>query len=56
MALVAETGARLKAKGFDPSTFVSPNVPGIAKDHNLRVFDKYTEKLYERIPVDYATA
>jgi uncharacterized phosphosugar-binding protein len=56
MALVAETGARLKAKGFNPTTFVSPNVPGIAKDHNLRVFDKYTEKLYERIPVDYATA
>jgi len=56
MALVAETGARLKAKGFAPNTFVSPNVPGIAKDHNLRVFDKFTEKLYDRIPVGKATA
>jgi uncharacterized phosphosugar-binding protein len=56
MALVAETGSRLKAKGFKPHTFVSPNVPGIAKDHNLRVFDEYTEKLFERSPVDYVTA
>ena len=56
MALVAETGSRLKAAGFKPHTFVSPNVPGVAKDHNLRVFDDYTEKLFERSPVDYATA
>jgi uncharacterized phosphosugar-binding protein len=56
MALVAETGSRLKAKGFKPHTFVSPNVPGITKDHNPRVFDAYTEKLFERSPVDYATA
>ena len=54
MALVAETGSRLKAKGFKPHTFVSPNVPGVAKDHNLRVFDAYTEKLFERSPIDYA--
>lgn len=54
MALVTETGARLKAKGFKPQTFVSPNVPGISKDHNLRVFDRYTEKLFERSPVEYA--
>jgi uncharacterized phosphosugar-binding protein len=56
MSLVAETGARLKAKGFKSPTFVSPNVPGISKDHNLRVFDRYTEKLYERSPVEYAEA
>jgi uncharacterized phosphosugar-binding protein len=56
MALVSETAARLKAKGFKPNTFVSPNVPGISKDHNLRVFDDYTEKLYGRSPVDYVTA
>ncbi len=54
MALVAETGARLKAKGFKAQTFVSPNVPGINKDHNLRIFDRYTEKLFERSPVEYA--
>ena len=56
MELVAETGARLKAKGVKPHTFVSPNVAGVSKDHNLRVFDAYTEKLFERSPVDYVTA
>jgi uncharacterized phosphosugar-binding protein len=53
MSLVAETGARLKAKGIKPHTFVSPNVPGVHKDHNLRVFDAYTEKLFARSPADY---
>lgn len=54
MTLVTETGSRLKAKGIKPQTFVSPNVPGTSKDHNLRVFDSYTEKLFERSPVEYA--
>ena len=54
MSLVAETAARLKAKGFEPPTFVSPNVPGISKDHNLRVFDAYTEKWFERPAAAYA--
>ena len=48
MALVAETGARLVAKGFQPTTFVSPNVPGIASDHNPRVFETYARRLAER--------
>ena len=56
MALVAETGARLAARGFRPDTFVSPNVPGIGKDHNFRVFDVYTEKLYERSPAAHVDA
>jgi uncharacterized phosphosugar-binding protein len=56
MALVAETGSRLQAKGFKPHTFVSPNVPGVSKDHNLRVFDAYTEELFARSPVDHVTA
>jgi uncharacterized phosphosugar-binding protein len=51
-ALVAETAARLKARGIKPSTFVSPNVAGISKDHNFRFFDDYTQKLYGRSPVD----
>ncbi len=55
MALVAETGARLKAKGFKLRTFVSPNVTGIEKDHNFRVFDAYTEKLFGRGPSDHAS-
>jgi uncharacterized phosphosugar-binding protein len=54
MSLVAETASRLKAKGVRPHTFVSPNVPGVLKDHNLRVFDDYTEKLFDRSPVSVA--
>jgi uncharacterized phosphosugar-binding protein len=50
MALVAETGARLAEAGHEFATFVSPNVPGIAKDHNLRVFDEYARRWYERAP------
>lgn len=53
MALVAETGARLVAKGFEPMTFVSPNVPGVEKDHNFRVFDRFTEKFFERSPIKH---
>lgn len=56
MSLVAETGARLVAKGFKPTTFVSPNVPGVAKDHNFRVFDAHTEKLFDRSPVAHVKA
>ena len=56
MALVAETGSRLVAKGFQPHTFVSPNVAGLSKDHNFGVFDEYTEKLFERSPATYAKA
>jgi uncharacterized phosphosugar-binding protein len=50
MSLVAETGARLVAKGVKPKTFVSPNVEGTGKDHNFRVFDEYTKRLFERPP------
>jgi uncharacterized phosphosugar-binding protein len=56
MALVAETAARLTAKGIKPHTFVSPNVPGVAKDHNICVFDAYTEALFSRSPMDYVNA
>jgi uncharacterized phosphosugar-binding protein len=45
MALVAETGARLIAKGYTPQTFVSPNVPGIEKDHNQKIFRMFTKAL-----------
>jgi uncharacterized phosphosugar-binding protein len=50
MALVAETGAVLTAKGHRLTTFVSPNVEGVARDHNLRVFDEYARRWYERAP------
>ena len=50
MALVAETGARLAGSGRDLVTFVSPNVEGVAKDHNMRVFDEYARRWYERPP------
>ena len=45
MALVAETGARLIAKGYTPQTFVSPNVSGIKKDHNQNIFEAFTKAL-----------
>ncbi len=48
MVLVAETGARLAAKGQVPPTFVSPNVPGVAPGHNMRVFEAYARRLAER--------
>ena len=50
MALVAETGARLAEAGYQLVTFVSPNVQGVRKDHNLRVFDEYARRWYERPP------
>jgi uncharacterized phosphosugar-binding protein len=46
MSLVAETGAQLVAKGYQPVTFVSPNVPGIEKDHNQKVFETYAKKIH----------
>lgn len=48
MSLVAETGARLVAKGHLPVTFVSPNVPGVEKDHNQKVFRAYSRELFSR--------
>lgn len=48
MSLVAETGARLVAKGYQPTTFVSPNVPGIEKDHNQKVFRTFSKALFSR--------
>jgi uncharacterized phosphosugar-binding protein len=45
MALVAETGARLIAKGYTPQTFVSPNTPGSEKNHNQKIFETFTKAL-----------
>src|SRR5262249_15105363 len=47
MSLVAETGSRLVTKGVTPVTFVSPNVPGIEKMHNQKVFETYARRLHE---------
>jgi uncharacterized phosphosugar-binding protein len=45
MALVAETGAQLAKRNYPLKTFVSPNVSGIEPDHNMKVFDAYTDWL-----------
>jgi uncharacterized phosphosugar-binding protein len=45
MAVVADTGARLIARGHTPQTFVSPNVPGIEKNHNQKIFETFTRAL-----------
>lgn len=50
MSLVAETGARLAGRGIHPPTFVSPNVPGVEKDHNQRVFERFAEEYFRRGP------
>ncbi|HEX7084979.1 MAG TPA: sugar isomerase domain-containing protein [Vicinamibacterales bacterium] len=50
MAIVAETATHLQARGHAFHTFVSPNVAGVEKDHNLRVFDEYARRWYERAP------
>ena len=50
MALVAETGARLASDKHPLTTFVSPNVEGVTRDHNFRVFDEYARRWFERGP------
>jgi uncharacterized phosphosugar-binding protein len=50
MSLVAETASQLAAHGIKLPVFVSPNVEGVAPNHNLSVFDAYAEKWYERGP------
>jgi uncharacterized phosphosugar-binding protein len=49
MALVAETAARLKAMGRKPLTFVSPNVAGVEKDHNQKVFEAFGKAWFPRV-------
>lgn len=48
MALVAEAGTVLAREGKLPPTFVSPNVKGLAPDHNDRVYQAFTEFFYGR--------
>ncbi len=48
MALLAEAGAILARQGKLPPTFVSPNVAGLAPDHNDRVYQAFTEFYYSR--------
>ena len=48
MALVAESGARLAARGYPLTTFVSPNVPGVRPGHNQAVFEAYARRLAGR--------
>jgi len=48
MSLVAETGARLAAKGEVPPTFVSPNVAGVPPGHMDGVYRAFTEFYFAR--------
>ncbi len=41
MALLSETAKRLDGHGEVPPTFVSPNVEGVERGHNDRVYDAY---------------
>ncbi len=48
MSLVAETGARLAARGIKPVTFVSPHVEGVEQDHNQKVFEAFAARFFPR--------
>jgi uncharacterized phosphosugar-binding protein len=48
MALVAEVAAQLRKRGITPRQFVSPNVPGVPPDNNLKVFADYQERRLRR--------
>lgn len=50
MSLVAETASLLAVSGVPLVTFVSPNVAGVKKDHNQRVFEAFTDQLFRRNP------
>jgi uncharacterized phosphosugar-binding protein len=47
-SLVAEIGARLAARGIHPLTFVSPNVAGVEKNHNQKVFEAFSQEFFRR--------
>jgi uncharacterized phosphosugar-binding protein len=48
MALVAETGSQLAARGGVPPTFVSPNVQGVPPGHMDGVYQAFTDFYYAR--------
>lgn len=48
MALVAEVAEQLAKCGLHPPVFVSPNVPGIPKDNNDRVYQEYERSLQRK--------
>lgn len=48
MSLVAEVGARLAASNYPLKIFVSPNVAGVERDHNAKVFEAFAAALSER--------
>ena len=48
MALVAQVAEELAKRGKQPPVFVSPNVPGIPKDNNDRVYVEYERSLQRK--------
>jgi len=45
MAIIAQVGCDLAARGHTPPVFVSPNVAGIPADNNKRVYEEYERSL-----------
>jgi uncharacterized phosphosugar-binding protein len=45
MAIIAQVASDLAAKGHNPPVFVSPNVQGIPRDNNDRVYEAYERSL-----------
>ncbi len=48
MALVAQVAEELAKRGVNPPVFVSPNVPGIPRDNNDRVYLEYERSLQRK--------
>lgn len=48
MALVSQVAEELAKRGAHPPVFVSPNVPGIPKDNNDRVYVEYERSLQRK--------
>jgi len=49
MALVAETAARLAARGVKFRAFVSPNVSAASAENNTQVFEDYARRVASRL-------
>ena len=53
MALMTETGARLKARGLQPELFPPPHGPDSRNEHDMSASDLHKERRFKRSSVKY---